>query len=259
MQQHLVEFADAIDSARRGACPIAPLTDKHPDLPLVDSVAVQQYNVRRRIDEGDRLVGYKLGNIAKVMQEAFGVDQPDYGHLLAGDFHLENLPVRLDRFIEPFAEVEPAFLLNRRLEGPNITVADVIRATEYVVPAVEIIDSRFTDWRIQIADTLADNGSVGGIVLGTTPKTLREIDFSTMYGELRYDGEKVGSGPTSAVLGNPIAAVAWVCNELSQYGIVFEPGQVILPGSCLAAVPLKQAATVTAEFTGLGKVQFEAV
>ncbi|MEV5845451.1 fumarylacetoacetate hydrolase family protein [Streptomyces sp. NPDC051985] len=259
MQQQLVDIADALEAARRGACAIAPLMDKYPDLPLTDSIAVQKHNVRRRVDEGDRLVGYKLGNIAKVMQQAFGVDQPDYGHLLAGDFHLENLPVRLDRFIEPFAEVEPAFLLGRRLEGPNVTVADVILATEYVVPAVEIIDSRFTDWRIQIADTLADNGSVGGIVLGTTPRTLREIDFSTMHGELRYDGELVGSGPTSAVLGNPIAAVAWVCNELSQYGIAFEAGQVILPGSCLEAVPLRHAATVTAEFTGLGKVQFEAV
>ncbi|MEU1513225.1 2-keto-4-pentenoate hydratase [Streptomyces sp. NPDC005811] len=259
MQQHLVEIADAIEAARRGTYSIAPLMDKHPDLRLADSVAVQKHNVRRRIAEGDRLVGYKLGNIAKAMQEAFGVDQPDYGHLLAGDFHLENLPVRLDRFIEPFAEVEPAFLLNRRLEGPNVTVADVILATEYVVPAIEIIDSRFTDWRIRIADTLADNGSVGGIVLGTTPRTLREIDFSTMRGELRYDSERVGSGPTSAVLGNPIAAVAWVCNEFSRYGISFEPGQVILPGSCLEAVPLRRAATVTAEFTGLGTVCFEAV
>lgn len=172
------------------------------------------------------------------MQQAFGVDRPDYGPLLAGDFHLVNLPVRLDRFTEPFAEVEPAFLLGRRLEGPNTTVAD---------------------WRIRIADTLADNGSVGGMVLGTTPRTLRETDFSTMRGELRYDGELVGSGPTSAVLGNPIAAVAWVCNELSRYGIAFEAGQVVLPGSCLEAVPLRRAATVTAEFTGLGMVRFEAV
>ncbi|GAA0671793.1 fumarylacetoacetate hydrolase family protein [Streptomyces thermocarboxydovorans] len=259
MQQHLVDIADAIDAARCGVHSIAPLTDTFPELPLADAVAVQKHNVQRRIAEGDRLVGYKLGNIAKVMQQAFGVDQPDYGHLLAGDFHLENLPVRLDQFIEPYAEVEPAFLLGRRLQGPNVTVADVILATEYVVPAVEIIDSRFTDWRIQIADTLADNGSVGGVVLGATPRTLREIDFSGMHGELRYDGETVGSGPASAVLGNPIAAVAWVCNELSRYGITFEPGQVILPGSCLTAVPLARAATVTAEFTGLGKVEFEVI
>ncbi|MDI3387962.1 2-keto-4-pentenoate hydratase [Streptomyces sp. B-S-A8] len=259
MQQHLTDIADAIEAARRQHRAIPPLTDELPDLALADSVAVQRHNVRRRIADGDRLVGYKLGNIAKVMQEAFGIDQPDYGHLLAGDFLLENRPVHLDRFIEPFAEVEPAFLLKGRLEGPNVTVADVIRATEYVLPAVEIIDSRFTDWRIQIADTLADNGSVGGIVLGTTPRTLSEIDFSTMHGSLRYDDEEVGSGSASAVLGNPIAAIAWVCNELSQYGIAFEPGHVILPGSCLEAVPLKRAATVTAEFNGLGRVQFEAV
>ncbi|MDI3406423.1 2-keto-4-pentenoate hydratase [Streptomyces cavernicola] len=259
MDQHLVSIADAIEAARRERRAITPLTDALPDLALADSVAIQQHNVRCRIADGDRLVGYKLGNIAKAMQEAFGVDQPDYGHLLAGDFLLENRPVQLDRFIEPFAEVEPAFLLKDRLEGPNVTVADVIRATEYVLPAVEIIDSRFKDWRIQIADTLADNGSVGAIVLGTTPKPLTELDFSAMHGTLHYDDEQVGSGPASAVLGNPIAAIAWVCNELSQYGIAFEPGQIILPGSCLEAVPLKRAATVTAEFNGLGRVQFEAV
>ncbi|POX42824.1 2-hydroxypenta-2,4-dienoate hydratase [Streptomyces sp. Ru73] len=259
MQHDLTEIADAIEAARQAHKAIPPITDTRPDLTLADAMAVQQHNVQRRTAAGDRLVGYKLGNIAKVMQEAFGVGQPDYGHLLASDFHFENLPVRLDRFIEPYAEVEPAFLLKDRLEGPHVTVADVLRATEYVVPAIEIIDSRFTDWRIQIGDTLADNGSVGGIVLGTTPRTLREIDFSSMTGELRYDGERVGSGPASAVLGNPVAAIAWVANELSQYGIAFEPGQVILPGSCLEAVPLQRAAVVTAEFNGLGKVEFQAV
>ncbi|MDQ8702370.1 2-keto-4-pentenoate hydratase [Streptomyces sp. LHD-70] len=259
MEQHLISLADRIEAARRERRPLPPLTDELPDLALADAVAVQRHNVRRRIADGDRLVGYKLGNIAKVMQQAFGVDQPDYGHLLASDLHLENLPVRLDRFIEPFAEVEPAFLLKGRLEGPNVTVADVIRATEYVLPAVEIIDSRFKDWRIRIADTLADNGSVGGIVLGTTPKPLTDLDFSTMHGTLHYDDEQVGSGPASAVLGNPIAAIAWVCNELSPYGIAFEPGQIVLPGSCLEAVPLRKPGTVRAEFGGLGRVQFEAV
>lgn len=256
---NLEEIANSLDTARRERKPIAPPSTTWPGLDADGGFGVQKISVANAVANGDRLVGYKLGNIAKVMQEAFGLGQPDYGHLLASQTAYENTALDLDNFIEPFVELEPAFVLRRELRGPNITVVDVINAIEYAMPAIEIIDSRVKDWAIDLPDTLADNGSVGAVIVGGTPRRLTELTLRDTRGVLRFNDREVIAGTTANILGNPLAAVAWLVNRLAEYDVVFEPGQLILPGSCLKAVPMREVGRWSGTFEGFGTVEFDVI
>ena len=154
-------------------------------------------------------------------------------------------------------ELEPAFVLRKPLGGPNITVADVINAIEYALPAIEIIDSRVKDWAIGLPDTLADNGSTGAILLGGTPRRVTELNLGNTHGVLSFNDREIISGNTGNILGNPFAAIAWLVNRLAEYGVEFEPGQVILPGSCLKAVPMNEAGHWSGTFEGWGTIEFD--
>ncbi|GAA3360051.1 2-keto-4-pentenoate hydratase [Saccharopolyspora gregorii] len=255
--QDIRDVATLLRDARANRTPVPAPTTKWPDLDADAAFAVQRHNAELAVAGGDRIVGYKLGNIAKAMQAAFGLDRPDYGYLLASGFAPEGVPIARDRFIAPFVELEPAFLLAAPLRGPNVTVADVIGAVDCAMPAIEIIDSRVQDWAISLPDTVADNGSTGAVLLGGTPRRLTELRLSDTRGALRLDGREVVAGNTRNVLGNPLAATAWLCNRLADYGIGFEAGQVVLPGSCLEAVPVDRAGHWSGEFTGWGSVEFE--
>ncbi|KAI9369539.1 hypothetical protein BJX61DRAFT_549501 [Aspergillus egyptiacus] len=257
---NLDEIAASLRNAQKTTTPIDPPSKTHPSLSAASAFKIQQINSTHAIKTGgDRLVGYKLGNIAKVMQNAFGLDQPDYGFLHASLFLYEGTPIRRDRFIKPYVELEPAFVLRAPLRGPNVTVVDVINAVDYAVPAVEIIDSRVKDWEIGLVDTLADNGSTGGVVLGGTPRRVTELTLSNTRGVLRFNGQEVMAGNTKNVLGNPLSAVAWLVNRLAEYGVEFQAGQVIMPGSCLEAVPMEEAGMWSCTFEGWGTVEFEVV
>lgn len=253
----LREIATTLREARENRAPVTTPTKSWRGLDADGAFEVQRINVEAALAGGDRVVGYKLGNIAKAMQDAFGLDQPDYGYLLATTFAYEGTAVDRARFIAPFVELEPAFILKRHLRGPNITVADVINAIEYAVPAIEIIDSRVQDWAITLPDTLSDNGSTGAVIIGGTPRRLTELTLSDTRGSLRFDGREVMAGNTKNILGNPLSATAWLCNRLTAYGVEFEPGQVILPGSCLEAVPMNRPGHWTGEFADWGSVEFE--
>lgn len=221
-----------------------------------DAFRVQEEIVRIMIERGDRPVGFKLGNIAKAMQEKFGVDEPDYGRLMASHFRPENLSISESEFIEPFIELEPAFVLKKDLGGANVTVADVISAIDYTVPALEIIDSRITDWNIGILDTIADMGSVGSVIIGAQPRALSEINLSDTPGRIYFDGELVASGNTKEIYGNPISALMWLCRRVHEYGVSFKAGDFILPGSCLAAAKMTPGTEITGLFEGWGEVSF---
>ena len=253
----LEDIAGTLRTARLQGESIAAPSESWPALDVDGAFEVQKINVDHALARGDRLVGYKLGNIAKVMQDAFGLDQPDYGHLLASTFAYEGATLGLGQFIEPFVELEPAFVLKRHLRGPNTTVADVINAVEYVLPAIEIIDSRVKDWAISLPDTLADNGSTGAILLGGTPRRVTEVNLTDTRGVLRFNDREVISGNTRNILGNPFAATAWLVNRLAEYDVEFEPGQVILPGSCLKAVPMREAGHWSGTFEGWGGIEFD--
>jgi len=245
--------------ARHTRTPLPRLLPEGVSGNIEDAMRIQQEIVRRKVQQGDRVIGYKLGNIAKAMQDKFGVDQPDYGYLLDSYLRHENLRLSADEFIAPYVELEPAFVLKRDLGGAHVTVADVISATDYVLPALEIIDSRIKDWNIGIFETLADCGSNGAVILSAQPRPLTEINLSNMAGEIRYDGNVVASGNTAAIYGNPVSAIVWLCRRIAAFGISLSKGQIVLPGSCLAAVKLTPGCHVSGHFSGFGEVGFEYV
>jgi 2-keto-4-pentenoate hydratase len=250
-------LASQLIQARRDRTPLNSLLSPGTEAGIGDAIRIQQEVVRRSVNGGDKVVGFKLGNIAKAMQTKFGVDQPDFGYLLHSYFRPENLRLDPEEFIAPYVELEPAFVLKRDLGGQHVTVADVISATDYVLPSLEIIDSRIKDWKIGLFETLADGGSVGAVMLSSQPRRLSEVNLSNMLGEVRIDGNVVAQGNTSAVYGNPVSAIVWLCRRIAEFGITFKAGDVIIPGSCLAAVAMTPNTRVTGSFAGWGEISFE--
>ncbi|MFC5746158.1 2-keto-4-pentenoate hydratase [Actinomadura rugatobispora] len=234
--------------------PVAPLTETFPDVSLESAYAVQRAQVERWVADGAVIKGHKVGLTSAVMQRQLGVDQPDYGHLLDTMFHTDGAPIDAGRFVQPRIEPEIAFVLGRPLAGPGVTAADAAAAVDFVLPALEIIDSRIADWRITLPDTVADNASSGGVVLGTTPVRPDGLDLSLTGCLLHRGGELVQTGAGGAVLGSPLNALIWLANVLGPMGVTLEAGHVVLPGSLTAAVPVAAGDTVTAAFAGIGTV-----
>jgi 2-keto-4-pentenoate hydratase len=188
------------------------------------------------------------------MQQMMGVDEPDYGHLLADMALSEDQPVEVSRYCYPRVEVEVAFVLGDSLPGESCTEEDVLAATAYVAPAIELIDSRITDWRIGLVDTIADNASSAGFVLGRERVKPAEIDLLGIDAHLVRNGEVVAEGRSDAVLGNPVTAVAWLARKVAGFGVRLEAGHVVLPGSCTRAIDVRPGDDFHAEFKGLGSV-----
>ncbi len=233
---------------------IAPLTETFPGFDVVDAYETQLINARRRMADGELVRGHKVGLSAKAMQQMLGVHEPDYGHLFDPMFVFESDEVPASRFCQPRAEIEVAFVLGRPLAGPGVTVADVVRATDCVVPSIEIVDSRIADWRLTIADTIADNASSGAVVLGGRPTRLHDVDPALIGAVLRRNGEVIETGCSGAVLGNPVIAVAWLANKVAAFGVTLEAGHVVLPGSCTRMVPVAAGDVIRADFDVLGHV-----
>jgi 2-keto-4-pentenoate hydratase len=246
--------ADALWEAAATNISIEPLSVTWPDIDVVDAYEIQLRNIARRRAEGALVRGHKVGLSAKAMQQMLGVHEPDYGHLLDDMFAFEDETLDVGRFCQPRAEIEVAFVLGAPLAGPGVTAADVVSATAYVLPAIEIVDSRITDWKITITDTIADNASAAAVVLGARPTPLGQIDPALIGALLRKNGEIVETGCSGAVLGNPVTAVAWLANKVSQFGVTLEAGHVIMPGSCTRMVPVAAGDVIAAEFDGLGGV-----
>ncbi|KWX25998.1 2-keto-4-pentenoate hydratase [Mycolicibacterium wolinskyi] len=234
--------------------PIDPLSEHDPEFTVEKAYELQLQQVSAWTAMGRVIKGHKVGLTSSAMQRQLGVDQPDYGHLFADMFHLESVPIDTRSFISPKAEPEIAFVLDRDLSGPGVTTVDALRAVGYVLPALEIIDSRIRDWRITLPDTIADNASSGGVVLGSTPVALRGRDLRLTGCVLSTNGEVAYTGAGAAVLGSPINALVWLANTLGALGVTLEAGSVVLPGSLTAALPVTAGTTVTACFTGIGSV-----
>jgi 2-keto-4-pentenoate hydratase len=245
-------MADVLASAEALRRPIAPLSGAYPDLTVTDAYEIQALNARVR---GVAIVGYKIGLTSKAMQELLGVDEPDYGCLYADRVHDSGVAIPAADLIAPRVEPELAFVLAEPLAGRDVTAADVLAATAYVVPALEVIDSRIADWRIALVDTIADNASCARVVLGGTRTAAGDTDLAVAAVELRVGGELVEQGTGSAVLGHPAEAVAWLANALAEYGVTLEAGHVLMPGSLTAAVPFDRGDHVVADFGPLGSVE----
>jgi 2-keto-4-pentenoate hydratase len=248
------EIAEELLDAYSSRKPVEPLTGQYTDLTLDDAYQIQLLQVSRWLADGARVKGHKVGLTSAAMQRQMGVDQPDYGHLLDGMFWLEHQPIPASRFVQPRAEPEVAFVLERPLQGPGVTVAEAIAAVGYVLPALELIDSRIRDWKIGLADTIADNASSGGLVLGSTPSPLDAVDLRLCGCNLHKNGELAGTGAGGAVLGSPLSSLVWLANTIGTRGVALEAGHVILPGSITASIPVGAGDVVTATFAGLGSV-----
>jgi 2-keto-4-pentenoate hydratase len=247
-------FADKIMTAQRDRMPIDPLTSNCPELDVIDAYEIQLINVRRRLADGAIIRGHKVGLSARAMQQMMGVNEPDYGHLLDDMFVFEGDRVPAGTLCQPRVEVEVAFVLGAPLSGPGCTVADVLEATAFVVPAIEIIDSRIRNWKITLPDTVADNASSGLVVLGGRRTPVEATDLRTVGAVLRRNGEIIETGAAGAVLGNPATAVAWLANKVHAFDTTLEAGHVIMPGSCTRAVEVEAGDVVRADFDLLGHV-----
>ncbi len=248
------ELADALYWAEKRREPIEPLTERYPELTVADAYAIQAEVIARKVREGARVVGKKIGLTSPAMQQMLGVDQPDYGYLLDWMEVADGGRIELGHLIQPRIEGEIAFVLRRDLVGPEVEVEEVLEATEYVVPALEVIDSRIRDWRIRLADTIADNASSGVFVLGKQRWGVSGLDLATVQMVLRCNGKDVLQGVGSAVLGHPARAVAWLARALSAFGERLRAGEVILSGSLGAARPVTSGDLIEADFQQLGTV-----
>jgi 2-keto-4-pentenoate hydratase len=246
--------ADALRDAEVERAPIPPLRETWPDIDVVDSYEIQLLNIRHRLESGARVHGHKVGLSSRAMQEMMGVDEPDYGHLLSDMEISSHEPVPASRYCYPRVEVEVAFILGETLPGEGCTEEDVIRATEYVAPAIELIDSRIVDWNIRIADTIADNASSAGYILGPERIRPEDVDLKLIEAVLVRNGEKVAEGRSDAVLGNPVTAVAWLADKVASFGVTLEKGHVILPGSVHRAIDVRPGDEFVADFTDFGSV-----
>lgn len=249
-----VDAAARLAEAERHRSPIPRLTDEFPGLDVTDAYEIQLLNVASRVAAGCVVRGHKVGLSSRVMQRMMNVNEPDYGHLLSDMFVAENTPIPAASLCAPRVEVEVAFVLRERLPTPGCTVADVLRCTAFVCPALEIIDSRIQDWNLTLVDTIADNASSGLVVLGGRATPVQNIDLRTIGATLRVNGSLVTTAAAGAVLGNPATAVAWLANKVAAFGVIIDAGNVILPGSCTRAYDVAAGQTVRADFDMLGSV-----
>jgi len=246
--------ADRLRTAAATGQPCAPVRDLIGDTDVDAAYAVQAALTAGRLAGGQRLTGRKIGLTSLAVQRQFGVYRPDFG-MLFGDMALASgEPASLSRYLQPRIEAEVAFVLGRDITAPDATVADVLRATEFVLAAVEIVDSRIAGWDISIADTVADNASSGGFVLGTVPVGLRGLDLAEIGMVIEHDGEPVSTGAGAACLGSPVAAVTWLAREVARRGRPLAAGDVVLSGALGPMVAVTEPGRYRARLEGLGEV-----
>lgn len=257
--------ADTLWAGFQTRVPQTPLSVTFPDADFEDAYRIQELFIRDRLAEGHEIKGYKVGLTSKPMQEQAGIDEPDYSTLLDFFFVPDAATINISDMVDPAIEIEIAFVMKEPLKGPGITADDVVRATDYVVPAIEVVDFRLArEGRREgsgIFDTVADLASCGAVVLGANRKTLDEVDIANVTGSCIRNGEVVATGLSAEVLGNPINAIAWLANKLGEMGdITFERGHTILSGSFIAIVEAAAGDRFVARFdNGFGDVSLDFV
>jgi 2-keto-4-pentenoate hydratase len=250
----LAAQADALWAAEATCCAIEPLTAARPDLTVAESYAIQELNIERKLGEGRVLRGRKIGLTSRAMQTLLGVAEPDFGALLDDMFVEDGDVIPARTLIQPKAEAEVAFVLGSDLAGPGVTATDALRAIEAAAAAIEIVDSRIADWRISLADTIADNASSGRVVLGTRLVPVGRLDLRLLGMAIWHNGELADTGAGAAALGNPARCVAWLANTLGSLGSGLRTGDVVMSGALHRAFDVTSGDEVRAELAGLGSV-----
>jgi 2-keto-4-pentenoate hydratase len=256
-ESRIKELADTLLAAERSGKPIPPLTESDRGITVDEAYRVQLRIMEVKKSGGQVVVGKKIGITSRAMQAMLGVNEPDYGHILDRMVVAEGEMIPTAELIQPRIEGEIAFILKEDLEGPGVTLADVIRCSEGVIPALEVIDSRIMDWKIKLPDTVADNASSARIVLGGKITRVLGLDLRTVGMVLEKSGEVAATAAGAAVLGHPAQAVAWLANKLAAYKIPLRKGEIILSGSLTAAVPVAAGDFIRADFGLLGDVKIK--
>jgi len=253
MDQSTIEkLGDALYEALVTRQPIAPLTATHPEMTIEDAYHVQQRMLARRLEKGERIIGKKIGVTSKAVMNMLGVHQPDFGYLTDGMVYNEGETIEMAELIQPKAEGEIAFLLKKDLQGPGVTAADVLAATEGVMACFEIVDSRIQDWKIKIQDTVSDNASCGVFVLGDQLVDIAGLDLALCGMVLEKNGEIVVTGAGAASMAHPVNAMVWLANTLGQLGIALKAGDIVLSGAMGAMVPVVKGDNLRMTIGGIG-------
>lgn len=247
------QLGDALYEAMRQQATLPPLTDSEPAISIEDAYQISRHFLARRLEQGERVVGKKIGVTSKPVQDMLGVFQPDFGFLTDTMEYPDGAHIPIaGNLIQPRAEGEIAFRLCKDLQGPGVTEADVLAATATIIPCFEIVDSRIDDWKIKIQDTVADNASCGVYVFGRKEVDPRDFDLPSLKMTIYKNGEFISEGLGSAVQGNPLTAVAWLANTLGEFGIPFKAGEVILSGSLAPLIPVVAGDEMSLEIEGIG-------
>ncbi|NLE94499.1 MAG: 2-keto-4-pentenoate hydratase [Dehalococcoidia bacterium] len=253
-KERVAQVSAELINAEKSRVPIQALTERFPDVSYEDAYAIQLKTFDSYVKSGAVIVGKKIGLTSKAMQDQFGIREPDYGMITDRMVAREGAPLPMNSLILPRIEPEIAFLLKEDLKGPGINVANVIEATEGVMPAFEVIDSRYKDWKITVKDSISDNASAGVMILGGKLTPIKDLDLRYVGMVLEKNGLLVSTGAGAAVLGNPAQSVAWLANKLTEYGITLKKGEFVMSGSLVQAVTVEAGSCLRASFDRLGSV-----
>jgi 2-oxopent-4-enoate/cis-2-oxohex-4-enoate hydratase len=257
--EEITRLGDELHGALRGQRTVPPLTEREPSITIEDAYHISRRLLDRRLAEGERLIGKKIGVTSKAVQRMLDVHQPDFGYLTDRMRYEdgESMPISRE-LIQPRAEGEIALQLRRDLVGPGVSEADVLAATECVMPCFEIVDSRIRDWKIRIQDTVADNASSGLFVLGRASRRPEGFDFFSCGMVVEKNGEIISTGAGAAALGSPLRSIAWLANTLGGFGVPLLAGEVLLSGALVPLVPVRAGDRMRLTVGGLGtaEVQF---
>lgn len=255
MSTKITEAADRLHLASETGTACAPVRDLLGETDLDAAYAVQQLLIDQRIAGGARVVGRKIGLTSPAVQKQFGVGRPDFGVLLDDMVVADGDGIDLGAFIQPRVEGEIAFILGSDIDSPVASVVDVLRATDFLLPAIEVVDSRITGWDIRITDTVADNASSGMVVLGTTPYSPTGLDLTEVAMTLEHRGQPVSTGMGAACLNSPVSAVAWLAREVSRRGQPLRAGDIVMSGALGPMVGVADAGRYRVDLSGLGHVE----
>ena len=250
--------ADSLIQAEKERKPVLQLSKTWPDITIEDAYAIQELVNRAKVAAGSKIIGNKIGLTSKAMQLSSQIDEPDYGVLHDYMVVEDGAKVPWERYIVPRVELELVFVLGKPLKGPGVGLLDVLRATEYVVPAIEIIDARVQNPR-KIFDTVADNGAAAGLVIGGRAVGPMDVDLRWVPGLMYRNADIEETGVAAGVLGHPAMGIAWLANKVGKFGTVLEPGRVMLSGSFIRPVWAQKGDTLRADFGSLGSLSVQFV
>jgi len=252
-KQQIQICGDELYQAMLDLKPVRPLTERFNDITLDDAYNISLRVLERRIESGEKVIGKKIGLTSKAVQNMLKVGQPDFGYLTDKMAFSQGEEILIsDRLIQPKAEGEIAFILKKDLMGPGLTAADVLAATDCVIPCFEVVDSRIENWEIKIEDTVADNASCGVFLLGDRAVDPRKVDLATCGMVVEKNGSIISTGAGAAALGSPVNCVIWLANTLGQFGIPLKAGEVILSGSLVPLEPVKAGDFMSVSIGGIG-------